>query len=335
MPAWMRRGLWAVLLGSALGSPTRADVLSAGGGAWNLWSSGAGSPATVWSSGTASAAPVSAPATTAPPVNPAAGMITPPAPSGSSTPDAFLNFGNGAYAESGTLTTGTIQPWYQSGTVSQVFGGTPSAQQQADFTNLVLKDVQQTFQLSGINAHLTTDPTAHAAHTLSVVSGATYAGNANAIGITDVGGSGFGFIDKLTSAQTVDQLAWAVAHNVSHELMHAFGVATHHDQTGTYLDSATATWDMLTNPNTTFSKAAAQDIVTQMAQSPTSSTFNPGTQLLNPDGHPRGCQCPLCKQGYQLQLGASSAPVPEPATWAAWGLVLAGAAAHRARRRAA
>jgi hypothetical protein len=42
-----------------------------------------------------------------------------------------------------------------------------------------------------------------------------------------VGGNGFSFIDKLSYATTPDQLAWAVAHNVAHELMHSFGVAIH------------------------------------------------------------------------------------------------------------
>ena len=102
---------------------------------------------------------------------------------------------------------------------------------------------------------LTTDPTVPAHHTLSVVSGLSYAANANAIGITDVGHDGFGFLDKLKLRDRLDELAWAVAHNVSHELMHAFGVATHADPTGTYIDSATATWGLLTDPQSTFSPA--------------------------------------------------------------------------------
>ena len=171
---------------------------------------------------------------------------------------AFINFGNAPYAEASTLTTGNPQAWYNSPAVTQAFGGTPTAAQQSSFTQSVLADIQHTFQISGMNVNLTTDPSAPTAHMISVVSGVSYPSNPGAIGITDVGASGFGFIDKLAYATTPDQLAWAVAHNVSHELMHALGVAAHPDQTGQYLDSATATWQMLTDPNTKFSPQAVQ-----------------------------------------------------------------------------
>ena len=42
--------------------------------------------------------------------------------------------------------------------------------------------------------------------------------------------------------------------------MHAFGVSNHPDQTGTYIDAASATWDLLTNPNTTFSSGAVSEL---------------------------------------------------------------------------
>ena len=142
--------------------------------------------------------------------------------------------------------------------MTQAFGGSPTAAQQTSFTQTVLADIQHTFQISGMNVNLTTDPSAPTAHMISVVSGTSYPSNPGAIGITDVGASGFGFIDKLAYATTPDQLAWAVAHNVSHELMHALGVAVHPDQTGQFLDSATATWQMLTDPNTKFSPQAVQ-----------------------------------------------------------------------------
>jgi hypothetical protein len=288
-----------------------------------------------------SSAPVSAPLEVAAPSTPApapAPVIAPahvsnatPAPA---APDAFLNFGDGAYAESGALTTGTIQPWYNSPAVTHVFGGTPTARQQADFTSTVLKDVQQTYQLSGIPLNLTLDPNAHAAHTLSVVSGASFAPNPSAIGITDIGNSGFGFIDNLKYAQSTDQLAWAVAHNISHELMHAFGVAVHHDQTGTYLDSATATWSLLTDPNTTFSPAAVQDILSNLAQAHSNASLQTGAELLGlpPLPHKPGCQCPLCRRGYQLLGVPSPSPVPEPATLALWGLGSAVALIHMNRK---
>ena len=54
---------------------------------------------------------------------------------------------------------------------------------------------------AGLNISLTTDPTQNYAHTLSVVSGASYNANPNAIGITDVGNDGFSFIDKFGQAQ--------------------------------------------------------------------------------------------------------------------------------------
>ena len=147
---------------------------------------------------------------------------------------AFVNFGNAPYAEASTLTTGTPQAWYNSPSVTQAFGGTPSAAQQTSFTQTVLADIQHTFQISGMNVNLTSDPSALTAHEISVVSGTSYPANPGAIGITDVGASGFSFIDKLSYATTPDQLAWAVAHNASHELMHALGVAVHADQTGSW-----------------------------------------------------------------------------------------------------
>jgi hypothetical protein len=211
------------------------------------------------------------------------------------------------------LTTGNGQPWYTSPAVEKVFGGQPNAQQQADFANGVLQDVQQTFQLSGgLAPRITIDPSVPAHHTLSVVSGTSYGGNPDAVGITDVGNNGFSFIDKLPYAQSVEQLQWAVAHNVSHELMHAFGVSQHDDQTGNYLDSAVARWEMLTDPNAQFSPQAIADIQ--------ATGFGPNSAGL---------------LGAQVIDGAmellSPAPVPEPATIALWGLAAAAVIAQRRR----
>ena len=234
-----------------------------------------------------------------------------PASAASSAPDGFINLTGGSFIEASTLTTGGAVAWYNSAAVKQVYGGnTPTAQQQADFSNAVLQDVQKTFQLAGLTPKLTLDPNAHASHTLSVVSGASYGGNGNAIGITDVGANGFGFIDKLSYADSPDQLAWAVAHNVSHELMHAFGVGVHHDTTGAYLDSGTASWSMLTDPNATFSAAASADIKSQ---------FLPGTTISGGLG----------AEVFDLM----PSPVPEPATIAAWSLGLAAALVVRGRAR--
>jgi hypothetical protein len=232
--------------------------------------------------------------------------------------DALLNFTSSNFLEAAQLATGNPQAWYLSPSVSKAFGGTPTSDQQTSFEQQVLQDVQQTFSLSGLHPSLTLDPTVHAAHTLSVVSGASYGANANAIGITDVGQNGFGFIDKLSYSTNPTDLAWAVAHNVSHELMHAFGVAVHHDQTGNYVDAATASWSLLTNPNTTFSSAAAQDIASQLAQahSNPTSAVSLGAQVLRPKVR--------VIDGDQELIVPAPAPVPEPGALAVWSIAIAG-----------
>jgi hypothetical protein len=217
--------------------------------------------------------------------------------------DAFINLGNAPYTEASLLTTGGAQPWYDSPVVDKLFNGQPTASQIADFSNTILQRVQHTYQLSGVPVHLTIDPTVSAAHTVSVVSNTSYTGNANAIGITDMGNNGFSFIDKIaTYANSVDQLEWAVAHNVAHELMHSFGV-DHHDTTGTYLDAATSPWSVLIDPNTVFGPAAVQDLLSKNFQDRANPTSAYGAQGLDPG----------------TSLGAQ--PVPEPTTWAMWGLV--------------
>ena len=99
--------------------------------------------------------------------------------------------------------------------------------------------------------------------------------------MTQVGASGFSFIDKIApSAQSVDQLEWIVAHNISHELMLAFGVPENYDQTGTYIDSKVANWSMMVSPTSTFSPAAAAAITQALATQNTDefgqSTGRPG-----------------------------------------------------------
>jgi hypothetical protein len=147
---------------------------------------------------------------------------------------------------------------------------------------------------------------------MSVVSSATYPSNPDAIGITTVGANGFSFIDKLAYATTPDQLAWAVAHNLSHELMHALGVANHPDTTGNYLDAATATWSVLIDPNTKFSPAAVQ-LLSQLlatAGTTTGTASLPGAQLMKGLG----------VDGAQIL----ETPVPEPSTIAIWTLITMG-----------
>jgi hypothetical protein len=264
-------------------------------------------------------------ASPAPSSVPAAPSATAPAAS-SAAADAYVNFGTSAYPSASSLATGTAQPWYDSPSVTSAFGGTPNAQQQTGFTQAVLADIQHTFQISGMNVSLTTDPTVSAAHTLSVASGLAAQSNPNAIGLTQVSGNGFSFIDKLSYATSPDQLAWAVAHNVAHELMHAFGVSTHPDQTGTYLDSATATWNMLIDPNTKFSPQAVQLMLANMGgASGISSSL--GAELLTLSKHPANCQCQFCQSLRKLGINASQileAAVPEPATIALWSIAALG-----------
>jgi hypothetical protein len=326
----------------ALGGVSRAD-------AWKVWllsnrvvenempftsdvSSGDtlsfGSNLSVGSNGTSvQTAPVASPPPTPAPPSPAvsASAMTLVVPSGAqpvastsgsgSPADAYLNFSGPSYPELSSLTTGNAQPWYDSPIVQKVFGGIPTLTQQTDFINKVFQDIQTTYQSSGINASLTLDPNVPAAHTLSVVSGVHYDPIPGAIGITDVGRNGFSFIDNFSSAQPgqVDQLEWAVAHNISHELMHAFGVAVHHDQTGTFLDAGSANWALLTSPNTMFSPAAVADINAHL--NGTASQSGTGAEQID---------------GDQMLVQ----PVPEPATIALWGLGAA-AVAYLSRRRAA
>ena len=330
--------LWALSSTAASAAPDAAQR----DGSWIFFFNGTGnSPSRTTEVTPAPVPPISppnpspssspAPATNLPYSNPYAVMRTPlfaSSPSVSTadmstivpstaapTADAFLNFGTSSFLEASQLTVGTPQAWFTSPVVTKFFEGqTPSPQQQADFTNKVLQDVRQTFSLSGLSPTVTLAPQANAAHTMSIVSGASYAPNANAIGITDVGHNGFGFIDKFTYANTVDDLAMAVAHNVSHELMHAFGVGNHPDTTGAFVDAGTASWPLLTNPNATFSPAAVKAINDAQSNGASGAGYA-GAQTLD------GAQEILAK------------PVPEPSTVALWVAGL-GFAAFCGRRRA-
>jgi hypothetical protein len=205
------------------------------------------------------------------PMNPAANWLmwgnahasapsAPPTPQPVTPADAFINLGLGPYPEASLITTGNAQPWYDSTQITRFFGGQqPTAQQQTDFGNAILQRVEQTFSQSGVPITLTDNPAVQAAHTLSLVSNTSAAPLADAIGMTELGQSGFSFIDKIAgSAQSLDQLEWIVAHNISHELMLAFGVGENYDHTGNYIDAPVANWAMMTSPGATFSSAAAQ-----------------------------------------------------------------------------
>jgi hypothetical protein len=222
-----------------------------------------------------------------PAATPSNSFSTSPSPSSSGTYDAYINLGNGPYANAGTLTTGNGQAWYLSPAVDKLFGGVPNAQQQSAFDSTVLQRVQQTFTQSGVPVTLTDNPNDSAAHTLSVVSGTTNPSLSNAIGMTYLGGNGFHFIDNsASSAQTVDQLEWIVAHNISHELMLAFGVPENYDQTGNYVDARNASWSMMTNPNATFSPAAVNALLAANFQNSGGAILNAGAQLLGPETVP-------------------------------------------------
>jgi hypothetical protein len=228
------------------------------------------------------------------------------------TADAFLNLGNGPYASSNLIATGSPQAWYNSAQVVRLFGGVPTAQQQQSFDQAILQRVQQTFQLSGVNVTLTTDANAPAEHTLSLVSNAASAAFTGSIGTTEIGGNGMSFIDPIAQAAgSVDQLEWIAAHNISHELMLAFGVGENYDTTGNYIDARNANMSMFLDPNATFSTGAAQALKSQLPN----DTF---TRVLEP-------------RAQALDL----VPAPEPATVAMWGFLAAAGLVIARRRQAA
>jgi hypothetical protein len=128
--------------------------------------------------------------------------------------------------------------------------------------------------------------------------------------MTEVGGSGFSFIDQeARTAQSVDQLAWIAAHNISHELMLAFGVGENYDQTGQFIDARNANWNMITGANATFSTAASQAI---------------NQALLSPDA--------TAPESSQLAQVLDPEPVPEPATLVLWTVVATLLVIARTRR---
>jgi hypothetical protein len=240
------------------------------------------------------------------------GMSALAAPIGQATAvDAFINLGAGPYTGANLIASGNPQPWYDSAGVARLFGGTPTPQQQQSFDQAVMQDIQQAFQLSGITVSLTDNPSVSALHSLSLVSNASSAAFPGAIGTTDLGSNGISFIDPIAAAsQSVTQLEWIVAHNISHELMLAFGVGENYDQTGNYIDARNANFSMMINPDATFSASAAKAIATQLSVAGFERVLQPGAQSIAP------------------------VPAPEPATVAVWGLMACSAvAANRARRR--
>ena len=139
----------------------------------------------------------------------------------STTPvNAFLNLGATPYPEPGAaqITTGDAQPWYDSSELSRFFGGQPTVQQQQSFDNAIVQDVQQAFSLSGVPITVTDNPYVPASHTLSLVSNTASMAFPGAIGTSQIGGNGFSFINAIAPyAQSLTQLEWIIAHNMSHE----------------------------------------------------------------------------------------------------------------------
>jgi hypothetical protein len=235
-----------------------------------------------------------------------------PAPLASAAPaaaQAFINVGSGPYPLAAAITTGGAQPWYNSTQLTSLFGGQPTAQQIQSFDNAILQRVQQTFSQSGISVSLTENPNTPALHTVSLVSNTASATLSSAIGMTQVGGNGFSFIDQIApSAHSLDQLEWIAAHNISHELMLAFGVPENFDKSGNFIDSKIADWAMMVNANSTFSPDASQAITQALSsQTPAGITDQLGAQEVNP------------------------APIPEPTTIAIWGLAAIALAISRRR----
>lgn len=238
--------------------------------------------------------------------------------------DALIRMDGGPFPGSSQLLTGQSQAWYQSPVVQSLYGGTPNADQQRSFEQDVLQKVTQTYAQSGVNVNLTLDPNVSAAHTISVVSGASYGALQEAAGITAMNGDGFSFIDKLNGAGSINDLEWAVAHNVAHELLHAFDVP-HHDTTGQYLDAAVANWDLMLDPNTKFSAAAVTDLQSKLSGVTNSYASAPDTYGFF---------------GQELAGSTSMAqivqpqPVPEPATIAIWTIAAGLAYVVRRQRKA-
>jgi hypothetical protein len=258
----------------------------------------------------ASPAPFSAAAAASPVL---AAPIQPP--TSSTAVDAFVNLGTGPYPNAGLITTGNAQAWYQSPKITSLFGGQPTPQQVSNFDNTVIQRIEHTFQQSGVPIALTTDPNVPTAHTLSLVSNTVSNALPTAIGMTQLGGSGFSFIDQIApSAQSVDQLEWIIAHNISHELMLAFGVGENYDKSGRFIDARDANFAMMVDPNASFSQGAAQALLSTDLSASNASVGGGFTQAAQVFG---------------------AKPVPEPATMIVWAAGLSAGVLYRRKRMAA
>ncbi len=113
------------------------------------------------------------------------------------------------------------------------------------------------------------------------------------------------------------------AHNISHELMHDFGVG-HHDTTGQYLDSGVTNWSTLINPNAVFSPAAVADLLSRNFRVPLGLSWGGGN----------GAE--MIGHAPNMDVSMLASPVPEPSTIALWtvGGMLIVLARSRRRRTA-
>ncbi|QDV33922.1 hypothetical protein [Tautonia plasticadhaerens] len=261
--------------------------------------------------------PAPAPRPTAAPKPTPARPITPrpaspPPPTPEEPADAYLNFSDGPFPAAESLAEGEPAAWHRSPVVSDLLGRAPNAQEQQGFKADVVAKVEDRFRSSGIDVDLISEP-GPASHTLSVVSGALAKDNTQAIGLADIGGDGFTFLDNFDTAaiDSVDDLETAVANNISHELMHTFGVDFHHES-GETIDSGTIPWDLLTDEDLAFSGDAVALLSSADFQGRWDDLTLAGAQL---PSHGQGCSC--------HPNGAHA--TPEPATLAMWAITLLGA----------
>lgn len=239
-------------------------------------------------------------------------VIPPPRPASEQPADAYLNFSDGPFPGAESLADGSPSAWHQSPVVADLLGRAPNPQEQQGFKADVLAKVEDRFRSSGIDVDLTIDPEP-AAHTLSIVSGALAKDNPEAIGLADIGGDGFTFLDNFDTdaIDSVDDLETAVANNISHELMHTFGIDFHHES-GETIDSGTIRWDLLADDDLAFSQDAVALLSSADFQDRWDDLLLAGAQL---PSHGQGCSC---------HPNAAHA-TPEPATLAMWAITLIGA----------